>query len=224
VGSGWSSAVTSVSTSSRACPHLRGSPFSLFGGLSGTMISPRLRDRANSACTDHFRLLDRSARIGILPSLTTGRAPTMGLVEKVKDAASPVFDMAGPVVMQALERAAPLMDMALEKANPYIEQAKEVATPYVEVAREMTAPLLESTINKAGPLAEKISVTYGPIVDQAFEKAGPLVEKASEVARDIVEATVFAVDTATGGRFHDQFANMNQLVGQVLSRNGQESS
>jgi hypothetical protein len=156
----------------------------------------------------------------VSPSLTTGRAPTMSLVEKVKDAASPVIGMAGPVVMQALEKATPLVDMALEKANPYIEQAKEVATPYVEVAREMTAPLLESTINKVGPLAEKVSVTYGPIVDQAMEKAGPLVEKASVVARDCVEAAVFAVDTATGGRFHDQFTSVSQLVGQALSRNG----
>ena len=42
----------------------------------------------------------------------------MSLVEKVKDAASPVIGMAGPVVMQALEKATPLVDMALEKANP----------------------------------------------------------------------------------------------------------
>jgi hypothetical protein len=88
----------------------------------------------------------------------------------------------------------------------------------------MTAPLLESTIEKAGPLAEKISVTYGPIVDQAMEKAGPLVEKATVVARDCVEAAVFAVDTATGGRFHDQVATVGQLVGQALSRNGRESA
>ena len=96
----------------------------------------------------------------------------MSLVEKVKDAASPVIGMAGPVVMQALEKATPLVDMALEKANPYIEQAKEVATPYVEVAREMTAPLLESTINKVGPFAEKVSVTAGPIVDPKAKLRG----------------------------------------------------
>jgi hypothetical protein len=114
--------------------------------------------------------------------------------------------------------------MALERANPYIEQAKEAATPYVEVAREITAPLVEQAINKAGPYAEKIAVTYGPIVDQALEQAGPLLEKASGMAISCVEAAAFTVDQATGGRFHDQCENVTQMVGHVLTRNGQESA
>jgi len=122
----------------------------------------------------------------------------MSLVDKIKDAAGPVIEMAAPMVAQAIEKATPLVEQAKEMAAPYLEQAKDKASPY----------------------AEKVAVTAGPIVEQAFEKAGPLVEKASGIAVDCLGAAVFTVDKATGGRYHDQFENVSQMVGNVLNRNG----
>ena len=168
------------------------------------------------ASADHFPLPGPSARMEF-PDLTRGRAPTMSLMSKFKDVAGPVVDIASPAVIQALDMANPLVEMAKEKASPYVEQVWEIAIPYVEVARDLTAPLLEQAINKAGPYAERDAVTAGPIVEQALEMAVPLVEKAGDLAVTCVGAAVFTVDKVTGGRYHDQFENVNQLVGEALN-------
>jgi hypothetical protein len=45
----------------------------------------------------------------------------MSLVNKIKDAAGPVIDMAGPVVAQASDKATPLVEMAGAKAGGDLE-------------------------------------------------------------------------------------------------------
>ncbi len=198
-------------------------------------IQPCIAVRRTRACDDvlPYRVMARASQCRSLPATGSQcqdvvhdcvtqspsrkrKAPTMSLVDKIKDAAGPVITMATPVVAQAIEKATPLVERAMEKAAPYVEQAREKADPFVHVARELAGPMVEQAINKAGPYAEKVSVTAGPILDQAKEKAGPLVEKVSGMAVDLVGAAVFTADKATGGRYHDQL----ETVTNVLSRNG----
>lgn len=198
-------------------------------------IQPCIAVRRTRACDDTlpYRVMARAGQGRSLPATGSQcqdvvhdcvtqspsrkrKAPTMSLVDKIKDAAGPVITLASPVVAQAIEKATPLVEKAMEMAAPYVEQAKEQADPFIHVAKDLTGPMVEQAINKAGPYAEKISVTAGPILDQAKEKAGPLVEKVTGMAVELVGAAVFTADKATGGRYHDQL----EIVSNVLSRNG----
>lgn len=83
---------------------------------------------------------------------------------------------------------------------------------------------LDQARDQAKDIATKLTSVAGQVAGNATKKAAPYAEKAGVYAAKGVDAAANSVNKMTGGKFEGQIKGVNQVVGDMLGRNGKGGS
>ncbi|MGH3622055.1 MAG: antitoxin [Sciscionella sp.] len=83
---------------------------------------------------------------------------------------------------------------------------------------------LDQARDQAKDVATKLTSKAGEVASEVTKKARPLAEKAGQVAAKGVDAAANSVNKMTGGKYEGQIKGVNEIVGDVLGRNGKGGS